>query len=44
MCKVMGKVCCKIFGTVLLTIVFGMGVWICFDVYTTSDNFIYSAY
>lgn len=44
MCKVMGKIMCKIFGTICLTIVFGIGVWLCFDVYTVTDHYTYDQF
>lgn len=40
----MGKIMCKIFGTICLTIVFGIGVWLCFDVYTVTDHYTYDQF
>ena len=44
MCKCVSKVIQKIFATLFLVIVLGIGIWVCFDVYSTSDNFVYDKF
>ena len=44
MCRCLGKVLVKLLMTIAVVVIFGLGSWICFDVYNTSVNFTDSKY